>query len=99
MLRVLILYMSGGTHSCKSTPNVNFLRNSSWKFDLLSEFLSEICLEEVAEEKYSYILSMSDLGFELPTRLRRLLAADNAIFKNRAQNIECSFGCVASHIA
>ena len=23
-------------------------------------------------------------------------AADNAIFKNRAQNIECSFGCVAS---
>ena len=22
-------------------------------------------------------------------------AADNAIFKNRAQNIECSFGCVA----
>ena len=23
-------------------------------------------------------------------------AADNAIFKNRGQNIECSFGCVAS---
>ena len=22
-------------------------------------------------------------------------AADNAIFKNRAQNIECNFGCVA----
>ena len=25
----------------------------------------------------------------------RKSAADNAIFKNRAQNIECSFGCVA----
>ena len=51
MLYVLILYMSGGTYSLKPTLNDRFL----WVtfhgiFYLLSEFLQEICWEEVAEE-------------------------------------------------
>ena len=51
MLCVLILYISGGTYSLKSTPNDwFFLRNFSWQFYLLSEFLPEICWEEIAEE-------------------------------------------------
>ena len=41
---VVILYISGGTYSLKSTPNERFfLRNISWQFYLLSEFLLEIC--------------------------------------------------------
>ena len=44
MLCVLILYISGGTYSLKSTTNDRFfLRNFSWLFYLLLEFLSEIC--------------------------------------------------------
>ena len=54
MLCVLILYMSGGTYSLKSTPNDRFLRNFSWQFYLLSEFLPEICWEEVAEEIFFF---------------------------------------------
>ena len=40
---VLILYISGQVYSLKSTPNGNF--------NLFSEFLPEICWEEIAEEK------------------------------------------------
>ena len=36
-------YISGGTYSLKSTPNDRFLRNFSWQFYLLLEFLPEIC--------------------------------------------------------
>ena len=51
MLRALILYVSGGTYSLKSTPkdmsNDIFLRSFSWQVHLPSEFLPEICWEEV----------------------------------------------------
>ena len=48
---VLILYISGGTYSLKSIPNDRFFwRNFSWQFYLLSQFLPEICWEEIAEE-------------------------------------------------
>ena len=50
MLCALILYISGGTYSLKSTPNDRFLRS----FFLLSEILSDICWEEIAEEIFSY---------------------------------------------
>ena len=33
----------GGTKSLKSSPIDRFLRNFSWQFNLLSEFLPEIC--------------------------------------------------------
>ena len=51
MLCVLILYISGGTYSFK----VNYERQIFWEtfrsnFTLLSEFLPEICSEEIAEE-------------------------------------------------
>ena len=49
MLCVLILYMSTGTYSLKSTPNVRFFRNLSWQFYLLSKFLS---VERKAPKKY-----------------------------------------------
>ena len=42
-LTPLNVVCSGGTYSLKSTPNYRFLRNFSWKFYLLSEFLPEIC--------------------------------------------------------
>ena len=50
LLDVLILYMSGGTYSLKSTPDDRFLRSFSLQFYLFAEFLAEICWEEVAEE-------------------------------------------------
>ena len=46
MLCVLILYISGGPYSLKSTLNDRFLRNFSWQFYYRSEFLPEICWEE-----------------------------------------------------
>ena len=63
MLCALILRMSDGTYSLKSTLNNWFLRSFSWQFYLLSEFLPEICWEEVAEEifsNFSFVL-MSNL--------------------------------------
>ena len=42
MLCVLILYMRVETYTLKSTLNYTFLRNFSWQFYLLSEFLPEI---------------------------------------------------------
>ena len=38
----LILYMSEGIYSLKSTSNDWFMKNISWQFYLLSEFLPEI---------------------------------------------------------
>ena len=58
MLCVLILYISGGTFSLKSTPN-------DGNFYLLSEFLPQICWEEIAVEKYfSYFVLISGLDLE-----------------------------------
>ena len=54
MLRALILYISSGTYSWKSTKNDRFLRSFSWQFYLLSVPLLEICWEEVAKEIFSY---------------------------------------------
>ena len=64
MLCVLILYMSGGTYNLKSIPNNRFLTNFSWQFYLLSEFLPEICWEEVAEVDVwaSYIIHILDVN-------------------------------------
>ena len=52
MLCKLILYISGGTYSLKWTPN-NKLFEKQFYFILLSEFLPEICSEEINEELLS----------------------------------------------
>ena len=44
------LDIKGGSYSLKLTPNYGFLRNFSWQFYLLSEFLIAICWEEIAEK-------------------------------------------------
>ena len=50
-LCVLILYISGGTYCLKTTPNDRFFEKLFMAvFNLLSEFLPEICWEEIAEE-------------------------------------------------
>ena len=46
----LVSHTTYVTYSLKSTPNDRFLRNFSWQFYLLLEFLPEICWEEIAEE-------------------------------------------------
>ena len=51
LLRVLILYISGASYSLKSTRYGRFLRTFSWQFYLFSEFLTEICWEEIAAKK------------------------------------------------
>ena len=38
---------------------------------------------------------MSTRSYEVDKRHQLSSVADNAIFKNRAQNIKCSYGCVA----
>ena len=51
MLCVLILYISGGTYSLKVIPNDRFFEKLFMaNFYLLSEFLPEICWEEITEE-------------------------------------------------
>ena len=51
MLCVLILYISGETYSLKSTVNDRFFEKLLMTmFYLLSEFLPQICWEEIAEE-------------------------------------------------
>ena len=51
MLYVLILYISGDTYSLKSTVNDRFLEKLFMAILLLvSEFLPEICWEEITEE-------------------------------------------------
>ena len=56
MLCALILQVSGEAYSLKSTPNDKFLRNFFMPgFYLLSEFLPEICWEEMAEEIFFHI--------------------------------------------
>ena len=83
MLCALILYMSGGSYSLKSTPNDRFLRSSSWQFYLYSDFLPEIYWEAVAKKIFFFIISFWCLIWDLSrgltsnkptlsTRLRRL---------------------------
>ena len=51
MLRVLILYISGGTYSLKSTPNDKFFEKPFMAVLIyFSEFLPEICSEVIAEK-------------------------------------------------
>ena len=51
MLCVLILYINGETYCLKSTPNDKFFEQPfHGNFYFLSEFLPEICWEEIAEE-------------------------------------------------
>ena len=52
MLCALIIYMSGKIYSLTSTPNDRLLRNVY----LLPEFLTEICWEEIAEEKIFFCI-------------------------------------------
>ena len=55
MLGVLILYVIGETYSLTSSTNDRFL--SYFQLYLLSEFISEICWEEIAEEIYFFHIS------------------------------------------
>ena len=51
MFCVLILYISGGAYSLKSTPNDRFSEKLFMPiFYLLSEFLPDICCEKIVEE-------------------------------------------------
>ena len=51
MLCVLILNISGGIYSLKATPNDRFFEKLFMAIlFLLSDFLPEICWEEIAEE-------------------------------------------------
>ena len=43
MLCALILYISGGSSSLKSTSNDRFLSSFSWQFYLFSHILPDIC--------------------------------------------------------
>ena len=76
MLCSLILYVSGGNYSLTSLPNDRFLRNFSQQFYfLLSEFLPEICWEEIAEQIFFHISYWGQtliISQHTPTRLRRL---------------------------
>ena len=51
---LMLLYLGGGIYGLKSTPNCKFLRNFSWQFYFFSEFFSEICRQDVAEEIFSF---------------------------------------------
>ena len=54
-----------GTYSLNSFPNDKFLRNLSWQFYLLSQFLPDICWERKSPKKYFlYFILMSGLGLE-----------------------------------
>ena len=66
MLCVLILHISVGTYSLKSTPNDRFFDKFFMTIlILLSEFLPEICWEEIAEEiLFLYFVLMSGTGLE-----------------------------------
>ena len=51
MLCVLILYINGGMCSLNPTPNGRFFEKLFMAiFDLLSEFMPEICRKKIAEE-------------------------------------------------
>ena len=50
MLCMLILYISGGTYSLKSTPNDRFFEKLFMEIFIYSEFLPEICWEKITEE-------------------------------------------------
>ena len=51
MLGVVILYVSGGTYSLKSTPNDRFFEKLFMAILVyFQEFLPEICWQEIAEE-------------------------------------------------
>ena len=52
MLCVLILYISGGSYSLKSTPNGRFFEKllMAILFYFLSEFFPEISWKEIADE-------------------------------------------------
>ena len=57
MLCALILYVSGGTYSLTSAPNDRFYLETFYgNFYFLSEFLPEICWEEIAEEIFFIII-------------------------------------------
>ena len=50
--------LASHTYSLMSTPNdIFFLRSFSWQFYFLSEFLPEICWEEIANEIFFFHIS------------------------------------------
>ena len=52
MLYALILYVSSGTYSLTSSPKDSFFKTFSWQVYLLSQFLPEICWEEIVQELF-----------------------------------------------
>ena len=52
MLCAVILYLSGGTYSLKS---ISFDEKLSWQFYLLSDFLPEICWEELVGDIFLHV--------------------------------------------
>ena len=66
LLCALILYVSGRTYSLTSTLNDRFWETFLWQVNLLSEFLSEICWDEIAEEIvfFPYFVLMPDLVYK-----------------------------------
>ena len=54
MLCALILYMSGGTYSLKSTPNNRFVRSISWQF-VYSQSFCQKSAESKSPEEYFHI--------------------------------------------
>ena len=83
MLCVLILYMSGGTYSLKSTPNDRFFEKLFHGHFIYSQSFCQKSAEGKSPKKYFlYFVLMSGLGLEpclyvqqantLPTRLRLL---------------------------
>ena len=56
MLCVLILYMVGGICSLSRFRRTDFWRSFPWQFYLFSEFLPEICWENVAVRLTTYCL-------------------------------------------
>ena len=57
--------ISGETYSLKSTPNDWFLRNFSWQFYLLSEFLFEKSAERKSPKKYFSYFGLKPWFFHL----------------------------------
>ena len=90
MLCVLILYISGGTYKFK-VDSERQKETFHGSFILLSEFLPEICWEEIGEEIFFVFCfdvwpEVRTLAFRLinqhtTTRLRQLLLKDNRFFK------------------
>ena len=94
MLCALILYISGGIYSLKSTPNDRFFEKLFMAiFIWLSEFLPEICWEQIAEEilfvfRLFWCLTWdSNLGFSSNKPTHYLLDHGDLNVDGKTQNL------------